>query len=232
MNKEEFLDILKDYLKGHFSAFEIDDILRDYEEFFINGKLEGKSEEEVANGLGSPKQVATELIREMKGNFGEENYAKENVDTIKKNAFRVFNKARNKSKEFLNSDAIVKGDISSFAVKLIILFITLILAIPVGTIIMTLIGIGIGGVGATIGNVFVYIAAVIAFSVKPSISVTIFFGGLIYTGVLIIAWTLYIKVVSFITLFIRKYIGWIKTKLMYVRAKKNYEVNGEVKKSE
>lgn len=232
MNKEEFLDILKDYLKGHFSAFEIDDILRDYEEFFINGKLEGKSEEEVANGLGSPKQVATELIREMKGNFGEENYAKENVDTIKKNAFRVFNKARNKSKEFLNSDAIVKGDISSFAVKLIILFITLILAIPVGTIIMTLIGIGIGGVGATLGNVFVYIAAVIAFSVKTSISVTIFFGGLIYTGVLIIAWTLYIKVVSFITLFIRKYIGWIKTKLMYVRAKNNYDINGEVKKGE
>ena len=87
MNKEEFLDILKDYLKGHFSAYEIDDILRDYEEFFINGKLEGKSEEEVAKGLGSPKQVATELIREMKGSVGEENYAKENIDTIKSEEF-------------------------------------------------------------------------------------------------------------------------------------------------
>ena len=232
MNKEEFLDILKDYLKGHFSAFEIDDILRDYEEFFINGKLEGKSEEEVANGLGSPKQVATELIREMKGNFGEENYAKENIDTIKKNAFRLFNKARNKSKEFLNSDAIVKGEISSFAVKLIILFITLILVIPVGTIIMTLIAVGIGAIGATIGNVLVYVASVTTFSVKTSIALTIFFGGLIYTGVLIIGWTLYLKIVSFMTLFIRKYIGWIKTKLMYVRAKNNYEINGGVKRDE
>ncbi|CDM67963.1 putative protein [Clostridium bornimense] len=232
MNKEEFLDILKDYLKGHFSALEIDDILRDYEEFFINGKLEGKSEEEVAKGLGSPKQVATELIREMKGSFGEENYAKENVDTIKKNVFRLFNKARNKSKEFLNSDAIVKGEISSFAVKLIILFITLILAIPVGTIIVTLMTMGIGAIVATIVNVLVYMAAVTTFSVKTSIAVTIFFGGLIYTGILIIGWTLYIKIVSFMILFIRKYIGWIKTKLMYVRAKNNYEINGGVKEDE
>ena len=80
MNKEEFLDILKDYLKGHFSVSEIDDILRDYEEFFINGKLEGKSEEEVAKGLGSPKNVASELIREMKGEFANENYARENTE--------------------------------------------------------------------------------------------------------------------------------------------------------
>lgn len=232
MNKEEFLDILKDYLKGHFSAYEIDDILRDYEEFFINGKLEGKSEEEVAKGLGSPKQVATELIREMKGSVGEENYAKENIDTIKKSVLRVFNKTKSKSKEFLNSDAIVKGNISSFTVKLIIVCLTLMLIFPIGTIIMTLILIGIGGISASIFNVFVYIASFIAFPVKASISLTLFFGSLIFTGFLIIAWTLYIKVVSFIWLFVTKYIGWIKTKLMYVRVKNSYESNSGVKEDE
>ena len=67
---------------------------------------------------------------------------------------------------------------------------------------------------------------------KASISLTLFFGSLIFTGFLIIAWTLYIKVVSFIWLFIRKYIGWIKTKLMYVRVKNNYESNGGVKEDE
>ncbi len=36
MTKNDFLDILRDYLKGAFSELEINDILRDYEEFFLN----------------------------------------------------------------------------------------------------------------------------------------------------------------------------------------------------
>ncbi len=47
MTKNDFLDILRDYLKGAFSELEINDILRDYEEFFLNGELQGKSDEEI-----------------------------------------------------------------------------------------------------------------------------------------------------------------------------------------
>ena len=67
MTKNDFLDILRDYLKGAFSELEINDILRDYEEFFLNGELQGKSDEEIIKTLGSPKSIAKELTEEMKG---------------------------------------------------------------------------------------------------------------------------------------------------------------------
>ena len=56
MTKNDFLDILRDYLKGTFSELEINDILRDYEEFFLNGELQGKSNEEIIKSLASPKK--------------------------------------------------------------------------------------------------------------------------------------------------------------------------------
>ena len=44
MKKEDFLEILRDYLKKDFSEDEVMDILRDYEEYFVDGIIEGKSE--------------------------------------------------------------------------------------------------------------------------------------------------------------------------------------------
>ena len=43
MKKEDFLEILRDYLKKGFSEDEVMDILRDYEEYFVDGIIEGKS---------------------------------------------------------------------------------------------------------------------------------------------------------------------------------------------
>ena len=37
LNKSEFLEILKDYLGKDFSEYEVNDILRDYEEYFVDG---------------------------------------------------------------------------------------------------------------------------------------------------------------------------------------------------
>ena len=55
MKKEDFLEILKDYLKKGFSEDEVTDILRDYEEYFVDGIIEGKSEIDIIQSLGSPK---------------------------------------------------------------------------------------------------------------------------------------------------------------------------------
>ena len=66
MNKIEFLEILKDYLKKDFSENEINDILRDYEEYFVDGLIEGKSDMEIIEALGSPKAIANELISQIK----------------------------------------------------------------------------------------------------------------------------------------------------------------------
>lgn len=66
ISKQEYLDILKDYLQHHFTMYELNDILRDYEEYFLNGELEGKSDKDIIEQLGSPKQVAKDLIDETK----------------------------------------------------------------------------------------------------------------------------------------------------------------------
>lgn len=61
MNKEQFLHQLDSLLK-RLSFEERKDILQDYEEHFAMGLEEGKTEEEIAASLGSPNQIAKELL--------------------------------------------------------------------------------------------------------------------------------------------------------------------------
>lgn len=64
MSKVEFLDILKDYLLKSYSKEESLSILRDYEEYFLNGKLDGKTDDEIILELGSPKKIVNDLLSE------------------------------------------------------------------------------------------------------------------------------------------------------------------------
>lgn len=66
INKVDYLDVLKDYLLKFYSEEESLDILRDYEEYFLNGKLDGKTEEEIILELGSPKRIVQEIREEEK----------------------------------------------------------------------------------------------------------------------------------------------------------------------
>ena len=56
MTKKEYMRKLKRLLPGK----EQKDILLDYEEHFLTGLSEGKTEEEIASELGSPEEVAKE----------------------------------------------------------------------------------------------------------------------------------------------------------------------------
>lgn len=60
MNKYQFLKVLESSLKG-LSANERQDIVQDFEEHFLIGLEEGKTEEEIAASLGSPQQIAREM---------------------------------------------------------------------------------------------------------------------------------------------------------------------------
>ena len=80
MKKEDFLEILKDYLKKDFSEDEVMDILRDYEEYFVDGIIEGKSEIDIIQSLGSPKEIANELLAES--NIKSENKVKGKVESF------------------------------------------------------------------------------------------------------------------------------------------------------
>ncbi len=61
MTKEQFLHELDTSLRG-LSKEEKQDILHDFEEHFEIGKLDGKSEDEIARSLGTPNQIAKELL--------------------------------------------------------------------------------------------------------------------------------------------------------------------------
>lgn len=60
MKKEEFIKQLAAQLRG-LPPDERDEILADYEEYFEIGLLEGKTEQEISEGLGSPRTIAKEL---------------------------------------------------------------------------------------------------------------------------------------------------------------------------
>lgn len=60
MNREQFLTQLSEHLST-LPRNERDDILNDYNEYFEDGLLEGKSESEIAENLGSPEWIAKEL---------------------------------------------------------------------------------------------------------------------------------------------------------------------------
>ncbi|RWR13996.1 DUF1700 domain-containing protein [Siminovitchia fortis] len=61
MTKYQFMRILESSLK-RLPSEEREDILQDFEEHFSIGKEEGKAEEEIAASLGSPQQIAKELL--------------------------------------------------------------------------------------------------------------------------------------------------------------------------
>jgi len=61
MNKNIFFMELQHLLKK-LPEEDIQDIMRDYEEYFLIGMKEGKTEDEIITKLGSPKQVAKEIL--------------------------------------------------------------------------------------------------------------------------------------------------------------------------
>lgn len=61
MTKDEYLEELGQALKG-LPAPEREDILADFAEHFSIGKEQGKTDDEISTSLGSPHQIAKELL--------------------------------------------------------------------------------------------------------------------------------------------------------------------------
>jgi hypothetical protein len=62
MEKAAFMHQLGRGLRLHFLPKETQDILEDYEGFFLAGLAEGKGEEEICADLGDPTQIIAELV--------------------------------------------------------------------------------------------------------------------------------------------------------------------------
>lgn len=61
LNKQQFLQELRSGLK-RLPEPELEDIIRDYEEYYSAGQASGKTEEQISAALGSPKKIARELM--------------------------------------------------------------------------------------------------------------------------------------------------------------------------
>ena len=227
MNRKDFLDILHDYLKGTFSEMEINDILRDYEEFFLNGELEGKGDAEIIKNLGSPKSIAKELIEEIKGPDKVNGQHKEKVNAEAKRVWSGIKstgkKASEKGKEFLDSSSIVNGNISGTLVKIIMILITIILIPPAIAVIGTMIVSGLALIGTSLANFMGWIVSAILLGINLSLGVFGLFLCITWTGVTILSWILYALIFKGLKHIMISYIGWIKKRNMYVRVKKNHE---------
>lgn len=64
MKQSEYLRELKENLEGKLPQETLKDILSDYECFFLSGREDGKTDDEIANELGSPAFLAKSLLAE------------------------------------------------------------------------------------------------------------------------------------------------------------------------
>lgn len=64
LSRETYLNKLMFFMSFHFSDEESRNILGDYEEWFFNETLQGKTEDEICLSLGSPQKVVANLLTE------------------------------------------------------------------------------------------------------------------------------------------------------------------------
>lgn len=243
MNKQEFLDILKDYLEDHFSQYELNDILRDYEEYFLNGKIEGKSEEEVIKALGSPKAIAKALIQEMRTETGttdkkQESFkdsafyyklgefwgnTKRNIAPKLKNFNKGVGERCIKIKETINRhlpsniQLRTKPKSPSWLKKLFYIILTVVLLFPAGFIIGGILLAGGALIFGTLCTVGAYPASLLLGQIDYAFTGLGISLSLFATGVLLLLWIVYQSIFRVMKYCIVQYVSWLKTRFMYIR---------------
>ncbi len=244
MNKSEFLEILKDYLGKDFSEYEVNDILRDYEEYFVDGIIEGKSDMEIISALGSPKSIAKDLVSQMKEKDENKQFKNSKfTDNIsdkyehsKIKARDIFRKGKNYVSEKLTPNLYSESSrLSTKLIKIILKILSLVLLMPAFMFIVVMIPIGISLIMSLVAFI-VAIPLVVNFVWSvPEITAVVIFASILFIGCEIIAWQIFI---FFIRLFIKlskRYMNWIKTRNIYINAsekkdrleKDSYEEDGK-----
>nr|WP_164488960.1 DUF1700 domain-containing protein [Romboutsia sp. Marseille-P6047] len=222
MKKEDFLEILKDYLKKGFSEDEVMDILRDYEEYFIDGAIEGKSDMEIISGLGSPKEIANELLSESNS---------KNTSKIKSKAEGILIEVKGKLKRYSNKFKINLNDKDHaksrkktrlLQVLITIILIPIVISIFLGTASFAL-GLVSSVVLAAVGAPF----AVSLMSVMPEVKLVVIFGVIAYIGFEILIWQLFIELIKLEKKYTKRYIRWINTNQRYINASIQKEENDQ-----
>ena len=211
MRKEDFLEILKDYLKKDFSEDEVIDILRDYEEYFVDGAIEGKSEIEIIRSLGSPKEIANELLSES--NIKNENKTIGKLESFSTDIKGKFKSWSNGFKVNLNDENHVK---SRKKIKAMQMLMTIIL-IPIAfSIVASTIAYGVSLIASVVAMIIGTPFAISLTRVMPETTMVIIFGFIAYIGLEILMWQLFILVVKLEKKGFKIYTTWLKTNKLYI----------------
>lgn len=226
MNRKEFLDILRDYLKKDFSEDEINDIIRDYEEYFINGEMEGKSDLDTIAALGSPKSIAKDLINQINED--------ESKNTKKDKIEDIFIKSKRKIKEYffnckdfleekLTPNLSNNNSLSNKGVSLILFLLSLLLIIPAFMAVCFMASVA-GMLALSLITFLVTIPLMISFSwAAPEIACFFVFLSIAFIGFQILAWQVFVFGVKYMKKIYRTYINWVKTRKIYINASKSKE---------
>lgn len=234
MNKREFLEILKDYLSKHFSENEVNDILRDYEEYFVDGEIEGKSDIEIISSLGSPKSIVRDLVGEMKEAKQAETNRK--LDKVHDGYNKAKIKAKEqfyKGKEFVNEKLTpsLSGEENGFSTKFIKLLLTIlsfVLFIPAAIYVVGMFSVGLLIVAGNITLVAVIGTSAPLFKLDSSIGFLLVFISIAALGFDIIICQIYLYILKIGKKVFKNYINWLKTRNIYINAKERKESREEI----
>lgn len=236
MNKVEYLDMLKDYLMKYYSEEEIFEILRDYEEYFVNGKLDGKTDSEIILELGSPKKIVLDLIE-------EDGVEKNDLFSNLKDRFykwydrRFFEKVQKKSSEIVDEGKTVvkrnKSTISFVFTNILLLFLHFIMFCIVMTLVCFLISMVLLTIAGVVTAIVLTPVTINGLSFLTMSYAWIIFPILLAIGLFILMSILIYYFSKFLYKFILEYINWVKVQMMYKRAENNSlnienKDNGEV----
>lgn len=152
MTKLEYLKILEDGLKLRLGRAEVDEIMRDYAEYFVEGKKQGKSDFEIARNLGNPREVASQIVAES---LGRQNAYQEG-DCRPSIGDRVTGAARSIVKGFGKVQGLFQ---KSTLVLLVIVLLPFLLLMATGTFTM-IIGVFSGLIGMILACIIMIIVAI------------------------------------------------------------------------
>lgn len=225
LNKKEFLEILKDYLSNHFSQDEVNDILRDYEEYFIDGEIEGKSDIQIIESLGSPKSIVRDLVGEMKES--KINYNNKRFDRIHDSLSQI--KLRTKETFYKTKDVInnkltpnLKSDedgLSTKLIKFLLAGLSFILLIIWLIFILVMVSAGITIVALNIAFIALIGTSGPLFALDLSIALLIVFISIGIIGFDILGIQVYLYILKLGKTLYKRYMHWLKNKKKYIVAK-------------
>ena len=228
MNRREFLDILRDYLKNDFQEDEVNDIIRDYEEYFVDGQIEGKSDLVIISALGSPKSIAMDLIGENKFNDKDMNNTnKYKVEELYNKVKIKVKKSISKGKEFFNEKLTAKLDgkskSSNRLIKLALSLLSLVLIFPAVVSIGFMVCVA-GILGLSIIGFVISIPLLISIlGTVPQVVSLFAFMSLGFIGFQILVWQIFLFVSRYMKKVYKRYMNWLKTKNIYIKASSKME---------